>query len=193
MKKKTRTRSWLSVGLCLSLLLLAAPALAAEKEKKDKHAEKRAEIDAMAKETMSELFAKSKDAKQLYDKAVGYAVFENLKIALGVSGGGGSGVAVSKTGQRTYMKMGTAGVGLGIGGQKYKLIFLFEDEKAFQSFVDKGWQADASAQAAAADAGANAAATFKDGVAFYQMTDKGLIASADISGTKYWKNEELNK
>ena len=25
------------------------------------------------------------------------------------------------------------------------------------------------------------------------MTDKGLMASADITGTKYWKNDDLNE
>jgi hypothetical protein len=33
----------------------------------------------------------------------------------------------------------------------------------------------------------------RNGVAYYQLTDKGLMASADISGTKYWKNDDLNK
>ena len=184
-------KSWISMFTCLSLLFVVGPAAAAEA--KDKHAEKRAEIDAMAKQTMERLLAQSASAKKFHEKAYGYAVFNNLKVAFGISGGGGSGVAVSGKGERAYMKMGTAGVGLGLGGQKYKVVFFFEDEKAFRSFVDKGWQADASAQAAAASAGANATSTFKNGTAFFQMTDKGLIASADIAGTKYWKNDDLNK
>jgi lipid-binding SYLF domain-containing protein len=197
--------------VCLSLLLLASGSratgekakgadtketTASEKstpEAKDKNAEKRAQIDAMAKETMDRLLESSESARKVQAKAFGHAVFSNLKVAFGVSGGGGSGVASSSKGEKVYMKMGTAGLGLGLGGQKYKIVFFFEDEKAFRSFVDKGWQADASAQAAAAKAGANAASTFSDGVAFFQLTDKGLIASADISGTKYWKNEGLNK
>jgi hypothetical protein len=32
----------------------------------------------------------------LYEESVGYAVFDNTKVAFGVSGGGGSGVAVDK-------------------------------------------------------------------------------------------------
>jgi lipid-binding SYLF domain-containing protein len=190
----------MSLLATLTLALSSATVLAAdkvdEKEKVDKkaakHAEKKSEIDAMAKKTLHDVLEKSPEAKKLYDKSYGYAAFENLKIALGVSGGGGSGVAVTKAGKRTYMKMGTAGIGLGIGGQKYEVLFLFESQKAFDSFVDKGWQADTSAQASAGDKGANAASTFKDGVAFYQITDKGLMASADIAGTKYWKNDELN-
>jgi lipid-binding SYLF domain-containing protein len=171
------------------LAVFASAAFADE----DKDAEKRAEIDAMADAAMKELFKSSESAKALHDKSVGYAVFDNVKIQLGISGGGGQGVAVSKAGKRIYMKMGTAGIGFGIGGQKYQVIFLFETEKSFKSFVDKGWQADTSAQAVAGDAAASAAASFKDGIAYYQITEKGLIASADITGTKYWKNDGLNE
>ena len=207
---KRMERLGILAAACLSVVLLAGAAVASETKEasgkeapakeapateapaKDESAEKRAEIDAMAKETMTRLLEGSESAKKYHAKAYGYAVFNNLKVAFGVSGGGGSGVAVSGKGERTYMKMGTAGIGLGLGGQKYKVVFFFEDEKAFRSFVDKGWQADASAQAAAASAGANAASTFRNGTAFFQMTDKGLMASADIAGTKYWKNEDLN-
>ena len=33
--------------------------------------------------------------------------------------------------------------------QKYQVVFLFQDEKTFRNFVDVGWKADATAQAAA--------------------------------------------
>jgi len=103
-------------------------------------------------------------------------------------------VAVTReTGARTYMKMGTVGIGIGLGGQKYQVVFLLQDQKTFSSFVDRGWQAEAAAKAAAGTAGANVKTGFVNGMAIYQMTDKGLIANADISGTKYWKYKKLNK
>ena len=190
----------LTAVLVASLLVLAAPAVLAEKEKdKDKDkaakaAQKKSQADAMAQEALDELFENSEVAKELYDKAYGFAVFSNLKIALGVSGGGGSGVAVEKdSGKRTYMKMGTAGLSVGLGGQKYQLVFLFENNKTFGNFVEKGWEANAQANIAAGTKGANAATTFTDGLAVFQLTDKGLMLQADLSGTKYWKNKRLNK
>ena len=142
MKKK------LSILLVLALALGLTAVLADEDKKEAKQDEKRAEIDAMAQEALDTLLEKSEGAKALYPKAYGYAVFDNLKIAIGISGGGGSGVAVAKDGsERTYMKMGTGGVGLGLGGQKYQVVFLIETEKAFRSFVDKGWKADAQGMA----------------------------------------------
>jgi lipid-binding SYLF domain-containing protein len=154
---------------------------------------KQAKINETAQESLNEVFKGSKNAKELFNSAYGWAAFDNLKIAWGFSGGGGNGVAVNKkSGARTYMKVGTVGVGLGIGAQKYQVVFLFQDEKTFRNFVDKGWQADATAQAAAGTAGVGGQTGFVNGIAIYQLTDKGLMASADISGTKYWKNKKLN-
>ena len=83
-------------------------------------------------------------------------------------------------------------VGLGLGAQKYQVVFLFQDEKTFRNFVDKGWQADASAQASAGTAGVGAQTGFVNGIAIYQVNETGLMARADIAGTKYWKNKKLN-
>jgi lipid-binding SYLF domain-containing protein len=91
------------------------------------------------------------------------------------------------------MKMGTAGVGLGLGVNKYDVIFLFQDKQTFDNFVNKGWQADAGATASAGKAAADVKTNFVNGLAIYQITEKGLMANADIAGTKYWKNDKLNK
>jgi lipid-binding SYLF domain-containing protein len=154
---------------------------------------KQAKIDETAKASLDEVLKDSESAKELYESSYGWAAFDNLKIAWGFSGGGGNGVAVNKqTGKHTYMKMGTVGVGLGLGAQKYQVLFLFQDEKTFRNFVDTGWQADATAQATAGTAGAGGQTGFVNGIAIYQITDKGLMASADIAGTKYWQNKKLN-
>lgn len=156
--------------------------------------EKRDKIDVNTRYGLERLLTEDTKAKRLFESAHGYAVFAATKIAIGLTGGGGSGVAVEKeTGKRVYMKMGTGGIGLGLGGQAYKLIFLFEDEGTYFDFVYKGWEASASANAVALRAGANAEATFTNGMAVYQLTDAGLMISADIAGTRYWRNTKLNK
>ena len=181
------------MGMVAVLAALAAsqPALAGDGSKADN---KRAKIDAVAEETLNKLFAKDSKARRLYDKAYGYAIFDNIKISLMVTGGGGRGVAVRKyDGGRTYMSMGTAGLNIGLGGQKYQVVFLFEDDDTFNKFVNEGWEADASANAVGWKRGANAEATFRNGMAVYQLTGTGLMLQADISGTKYWKNKGLNR
>jgi lipid-binding SYLF domain-containing protein len=154
---------------------------------------KATKIDEMAEETLEELFAENKKAKELYAGSYGWAAFDNLKLALGFSGGGGNGVAVNRqSGERTYMKMGTGGVGFGAGINKYQVIFLIEDSRTFDKFVNEGWQADAGATAAAGKSAAEVKTEFINGLAIYQLTEKGLMLNADLAGTKYWKNKKLN-
>ena len=186
-----------TLGTVMLCIFLAVPTAVFAQEasvKVDKRAAKRTAIDQMARETLELLLTENAGASTLADRAKGFAVFDSFKAAVLVSGGGGIGVAVnSSNGARTYMKMGTAGIGVGLGGQSYQIVFFFETQQAFDRFVTKGWQADASANAAAGTKGANETASFSDGVAVFQLTHKGLMAQADVSGTKYWKHKKLNR
>jgi len=155
--------------------------------------QRRAEIDQRAEATLQKLFTSQPAVRSLYDKASGYAVFTATKAGFIVTGGGGTGVAVDKsTGQRTYMRMGTGGIGLGIGAQRYDLVILFETDAHLDRFIRGGWDASTTAQAAAGTDGVTVTSSFIDGVAFYQLTDRGLMAQADVSGTRFWKIDELN-
>jgi lipid-binding SYLF domain-containing protein len=181
---------------CVLMPSWALPAMADDEIPKWKSLErdaKRAKLDETAQQALDELFTKSVKAETLFEKAYGWAVFDNLKLALIVSGGGGNGVAVDKgTGDRTYMKMGTAGIGLGLGGQTYQVIMFFQDKGTFVNFVENGWQADAGVTAAAGTEGVNPSVGFVNGLAIFKITDTGLMANADVAGTKYWKNKKLN-
>ena len=154
--------------------------------------QRRQEIDRNAQATLDELLKTHDGVRDLYARAAGYAVFTVTKGGFIVSGGGGNGVAVDKaSGKRTYMRMGTGGIGLGIGGQRYSLVVLFENADRLAKFVAGGWDSSATAEAVAGQDGVAVRSSFIDGVVFYQVTDKGLMAEADVSGTKFWVNEEL--
>ncbi len=186
------------ITLCVVTLALVAPGTAfADEEKSSKELKldsQRAKINEVAQETLQKLFAENSKAKALYDEAIGWAVFDNTKVAVGVSGGGGNGVAVSKkTGKHAYMKMGTVGVGFGLGVNSYQVVFLFQDEVTLRNFIEKGWQADAGATASAGKNAAEVKTNFVNGLAIYQLTDKGLMLNADIAGTKYKLNDKLNE
>ncbi len=190
-------KQMLAASMIVVLLGAGFGAVAGEK-KKSKNDVKREKIDGFTKEALATLVEDNKEAKKLFDRAYGFAVFSNVKISLFISAGGGTGVAVAKKTKdkpekRTYMRMGTVGLNIGLGGQKYQVIFFFENKGAMNRFVEKGWQADAQANAVAGTAGANAEATFSNGMAIYQITKAGLMLQADIAGTKYWKDKKLNK
>ena len=188
----------LSAMFAAALVISAPASFAEEKQTKEEKTqaeadEKRAEIDKVSAEALKEVLTDSEKAQGLYDGAYGWAVFDNLRVTFIITGGGGSGVAVAKeSGERTYMKMGSGGLAFGIGAQKYSVIMLFEDEKTFTNFIEKGWKAETGATAAAGTEGANVATGFINGIAVYQITQSGLMASADISGTKYTVDKKLN-
>lgn len=177
-----------SLLLAAVLSLGVGPVLAQDDAKVQ---ERRQEIDSNAQATLDELL-KQAGVRDLYERATGYAVFTVTKGGFIVSGGGGNGVAVNKTsGQRTYMRMGMGGVGLGIGGQRYSLVVLFETEDRLNKFVAGGWDSSATAEAVAGQEGVAFRSSFIDGIAFYQISEKGLMAHADVTGTKFWVNDEL--
>jgi len=190
-----KTVTLIAAFAAIVLILPTTSSLSAEESWKSlKRESKRMKIDETAQETLNTLFASSPKAENLYEISYGWAVFDNLKLAFGFSGGGGNGVAkVRESGEKTYMQMGTAGIGIGLGINKYQVVFLFQDSQTFRNFVETGWQADATASAVAGQTGAEAKTDFSNGLAIYQITDTGLMAHADIAGTKYWKNNKLNK
>jgi lipid-binding SYLF domain-containing protein len=151
------------------------------------------EIDEVASATLHSVLANSKAASALYEASYGYAVFDSRKASFLITTGKGLGVAVAKnSGKRTYMHVATAGVNVGAGLQFYQGLFLFENKAAFDRFVNKGWQADATAGATLGKASLEAQAKFTNGMAYYQISETGIMLDADITGTKYWKSHELN-
>jgi lipid-binding SYLF domain-containing protein len=159
----------------------------------DDPAATRREVDAVAESTLSKILASHAGAKQLFDKSYGYAVFDSRKASFLITTGGGVGVAIRKSdGKKTYMRVASAGVNVGAGLQFYQGLFLFETEDAFNRFVNQGWEADATAGATLGKASLEAQAKFTNGMAYYQISETGIMLDANLIGTKYWKSEELN-
>lgn len=157
-------------------------------------AEMQREIDQNANKTLNRLLAVSKSARILNEKAYGYAVFDTRKFSFLLTTGQGAGVAVDrKTGARTYMNMLTGGAGVGMGMQFFQLVFFFEDKESLRRFVDYGWEANAAAAAVFGEDSLQGAARFVEGMAAYQLNESGIMAAANITGTKYWKSTKLNE
>jgi lipid-binding SYLF domain-containing protein len=157
-----------------------------------------AEIRAVVKDTLAELYRVQPSAKKAVTGAAGYAVFKNFgtKIFL-VGGGGGKGIAVNnKTKKETFMKMLELQTGIGLGVKKFSVIFVFETEQLLNNFVNQGWEFGGQATAAAKmeDEGGSlqGALSVSPGVWMYQLTDAGLAAELTIKGTKYYKDDDLN-
>ena len=179
----------------IAVILLAAVVLSA----KDKNDEKRDKTHKMAAQTLQDLYKLQPTAQAAVQKAAGYAVFDNRNVnLLVVSTASGGGIAVnSSSKEETFMKMASAGVGLGLGAKDYRVVFVFENDKALGQFINSGWAADAQTDAAAktetGGAAYSGAVQAAPGVWVYQITKKGLALQLTLQGTKYYKDDELNK
>jgi lipid-binding SYLF domain-containing protein len=189
----------MKVSRFLIVLVCLFGVAAVADDEKDKEKE-RTEIRQMSHKTLTRLYKVEPPAKAAIKKAYGYAVFSNtgIKILFGGSGKG-EGVAIrNQEKSETFMKMFEIQAGLGMGVKKFQVIFVFDNQKAFDAFVNSGWefggQATAAAQTSPEKGGSMAgAASVSDGVWMYQMTDKGLALELTGKGTKYSKDKDLNK
>ncbi|MBV8672223.1 MAG: hypothetical protein JOZ33_02205 [Acidobacteriaceae bacterium] len=185
--------------LVISLVcLFAVGSFAADDEQKKE--EERTEIRQMAQDTLARLYKAEPPAQAAVKKAYGYAVFSNtgIKILLGGSGNGRGIAVANQTKAETFMKMLQIQAGLGFGVKKFRVVFVFDNQKVFNDFVNSGWQfggqADAAAKTSPEKGGSmQGAASVSDGVWMYQLTDKGVAVEITGTGTKYSKDGDLNK
>ena len=184
--------TYAAVLAVMVLMLAAVPAGGASK------AEKQKEVQKVSRETLARLYKAQPSAKKAVEGAAGYAVFSNFGMKIFVAGGGsGSGMAVdNKTKKATYMKMVEVQAGLGMGVKKFRVVFVFDTQKALNDFVNSGWEfgGQTTAAAKAGDQGAalTGAVSVAPGVWMYQLTDTGLAAEITGKGTKYYKDGDLN-
>jgi len=183
--------------IVLSLLILSIALAGCSPGSKLTTTEKKHAIDTMASETLQRLYTEKVSTKDEVKNAAGYGAFSNANVnIIFASAGGGYGVVVDNaTGERTYMKMGSGGVGFGIGAKDYRQVLIFNTEEAMKGFIYSGWEfgGHADAAAKAGDKGAEASGEGMIGdTKVYAMTEAGLALQATVTGTKYWKDDELN-
>jgi lipid-binding SYLF domain-containing protein len=160
--------------------------------------EQRDHVQKMKDETLAKLYAGKPETRAMIKKAAGYGVFSNIGTHIFLlAGGSGYGVVIDNaTGQKTYMKMRSVGVGLGLGVKDFRAVFIFKNKRVLDEFVEKGWefggQADAAAKSGDKGAAVGGEAYVETGIAIYQLTEAGVALQATISGTKYWKDKDLN-
>jgi lipid-binding SYLF domain-containing protein len=192
MKKKVQ------ISLTLVLLFLSWIMLSGFWDGKSV-AEEKKEILKESQKTLQLLYKYVPEAKKVMKNSYGYATFSNTGVnVLVVSTERGVGVAHdNKTGKNIFMNMFSGGAGVGFGVKDFRAVFFFKNKKVFYDFVNSGWEANAQADAAAKyqeDGKAVAAAiTVAPGIKLYKLTKNGIALQATIQGTKYWKDDELNK
>lgn len=182
------------VALVCAFALLAH----ADDDKAQEKAKEQGEIRTNTQKILERLYKAQPAAKTAVANGAGYAVFSNTGVKILFAGSGkGEGMAINnQTKKEIFMKMVELQAGLGFGVKKFSLIFVFDNDKVLDSFINSGWEFGGQATAAAktGDKGAamTGASSVSDGIWLYQMTDKGLAAEITVKSTKYYKDDDLN-
>ncbi|MDZ7621487.1 MAG: hypothetical protein U5O69_03370 [Candidatus Competibacteraceae bacterium] len=179
-------------------LRLAKPAQRHRRRNTDRQAQ-RADIRAMANETLAQLYQQYPDARRQIQRAAGYAVFSNFGFKVLFMGSAtGGGIAVNHASRReTFMRMVELQPGYGFGVQRFRLVFVFETPQAFDQFVDSGWEfganAIASAKSSTQQMGNQLGVSVSPGVLMYQLRRRAAVVGFVIAGNaKYYPDPDLN-
>jgi lipid-binding SYLF domain-containing protein len=178
--------------LACALAALGRPAFAED------DAAKKAEVKDKAMKALQDFYKADPKLKDAVSKAPGYAVFTTFGLSFGLGGAGGRGVAHdNQSGKDTFMSIAQASAGLQLGAANTRYLFVFDSPKALADFIDKGWDASASASAGmgaggSATANMGAGAGSIQGGRMYSLTKAGLQAGGAVSGLKAWKDKDLN-
>ena len=160
--------------------------------------DQKSELREARSAALDKLYEEKPHAREEVQSAVGYAVFSSVGVNLFVvaTERGGGILHDNQSGDDTYMKMFSAGGGMGMGVKDFDAIFIFHTETAMQKFTTEGWdftgKADMSAESGDKGMGEEAALTVVPGTTIYQLTEAGLALQATLQGTKFWIDEDLN-
>ncbi|MDP3939142.1 MAG: hypothetical protein Q8R92_13540 [Deltaproteobacteria bacterium] len=203
----------------LSLLLLPLLLAACHTAKGATPPDKRTSIIQMKEDALKTLTESDPALAARVRSAAGYGVFSVVNTGIFiVSTGNGYGVVVNnRTREKTYLRMGELGGGIGMGVKQIRQIFLFLDEGSLESFIQHGIQlgadADATAKAkkkgialggmasvgsgggglgAGGEAGGAERVSAGKGIEVYELTNWGLSLRANLTGTKYYDYAHLN-
>ena len=120
------TLLFVGVGLMFPSMLVARPSLEDQREK----------VRDMRDDVLAELYEIRPEAEARIEKAKGYAVFSNVGInVIFASFAGGKGVVVKNGGEETFMKMGSAGLGIGLGVKDFRAVFVFYSQRKMNDFI----------------------------------------------------------
>jgi lipid-binding SYLF domain-containing protein len=139
-----------------------------------------------AQEAIAAFKATDPELESFFDKAHGYAVFPSVgKAGMGIGGAYGKGIVYARGKEigRTTLKQ--LSMGFEFGGENYREIIFFQDEKTLDDFKEGNYELGAQATAVALKKGAAKNADFDQGVAVFTQTKGGLMFDVSVGGQKF--------
>ncbi len=152
------------------------------------------------------IFKQAGESSRYFDNAYGYAVFPSIgKGGLILGGAYGKGRVYAQGQYTGDTEMTQVTLGLQLGGQAYRQIIFFQDERSYREFTSGNFEFGAQATAVAITAGASASASttgstagasggqhdattvggYYKGMAVFTVAKGGLMVEAAIGGQKF--------
>jgi lipid-binding SYLF domain-containing protein len=139
-----------------------------------------------AKETIGDFKEVDVNISELFDSAYGYAVLPAIgKGGIGIGGAGGKGTVFRQGEPVADVRMIQVTLGFQFGGQKYAEVIFFEDEAAYNRFVEQDFEFAAQVSAVALTSGVSADAKYVDGVLVFTHALGGLMYEASVGGQQF--------
>lgn len=165
------------------LVVLSGCATLTEQEKQDKSTT----IDVLVQQTIKKIIYKNPDMTSEFEAAPGYAILklDTAKVPY-VGYGNGKGILVDNLNkERFYLKAKINAVGSGLGAESFRIILLFENEKAVQKFksgkIRFGARADVAAKTGDKEGvRIEGKKTIQKGFSVYVFNDAGVAATMTI-------------
>lgn len=139
-----------------------------------------------AAQTMAKFIETDEGIGKWFGEAYGYVVFPSIgKGAIGIGGAAGHGVVYKRGNVSGGAKMIQISIGFQWGGQAFSEVIFFEDERAYNQFVEGNFEFAAQVSAVALTSGVSADAEYRDGVAVFTQAIGGLMYQASVGGQKF--------
>lgn len=181
--------------ILFALVLMTASTVFAAKQTPD---EQRAKLNEMRGQVLERMYQKYPSSRAAIEDSYAYCTISASSVKWGFWGDShGRGVAVNnQTGEKIYMKMKEASLGLNFGAKEYDLLFIITNKESWDKFVSGkiNFGAEVSAQASDGVSGDSfAEATIvADGVWVFQLDKKGLAVEFSLKGSKISPYKTLN-
>ena len=135
---------------------------------------------------VAEMLKADPGLKEYFDKAAGCAVFPNVgKGGLIIGGASGNGILYEYGKKIGVASLKELNVGLQAGGEALMEVIFFEKKADVDKFKEGKFEFAAGVSATAVKSGASMNAKYRDGVAVFTHTKRGLMADASVGGQKF--------
>jgi len=170
----------------LAVLMVFAAVVGCSTSPAPKTIEKKAVLDAEVNEAIAVFKAKVPAVNLYFEDSAGYAVMPKIfKGAIVVGGAYGKGHVYHNDVLIGYCSMTQGTLGFSFGGQFFREIIFFQNERTLDRFKAEDFAFTAEASAVALRAGAATKTDYKGGMAAFVLTDAGLMVDASLGGQKF--------